>query len=142
MQIKFKLLTEDAKLPKYETAYAAGFDLAASKAYMIWPGEVQKISTGLAVELPIGTELQIRPRSGLSLKTKVRVANSPGTIDPDYRGEICVLLENIGEFPFAVSKGDRIAQGVVCPVIHASLVLAEDLSETERGAGGFGHTGI
>jgi dUTP pyrophosphatase len=106
------------------------------------PGETMIVSTGLAVQLDRGTELQVRPRSGLSAKTKIRVGNSPGTIDEDYRGEIKIILDNIGHLPYTIYFGDRIAQGVICPVIRANFEVVDELTDTERGAGGLGSTGV
>lgn len=142
MLLKFKKVHPEAQLPAYQTELAAGFDFCAIESQCVWPGECRVIPTGLAVELPAGIELQVRPRSGLSLKTGIRVANSPGTIDPDYRGEIGILLHNTSETPFAIAPGDRIAQGVCCPIIHATIIEIDELTTTERGDGAYGHTGV
>ena len=99
------------------------------------------VPTGLALEIPHGYEVQVRPRSGLALRHGVTLANAPGTIDSDYRGELGIILINLGDEPFVVSRGDRVAQLVVCPVVQAELVSVETLEDTERGSGGFGHTG-
>lgn len=131
-------------LPQYETSGAAGMDLRANENKKIYPGETTTIGTGLYVEIPPTAEMQIRPRSGMSLKTKLRVANSPGTIDSCYRGEVKIILENIGNEPVEVKDGDRIAQAVFAPVIRAELFQVyskESLTETDRGEGGFGSTG-
>jgi deoxyuridine 5'-triphosphate nucleotidohydrolase len=130
-------------LPSYATAGAAGMDLVAAVAddVVIAPGARALIPTGLSVALPPAHELQVRPRSGLALKNGVMVANSPGTIDEDYRGEIGVILINAGEAPFTVSRGMRIAQAVLAPVLRAEWHEVETLDETSRGAGGFGSTG-
>lgn len=131
-------------LPKYETAQSAGLDL---KAYLpdgpvtLRPLERGLVKTGLFIELPAGYEAQVRPRSGLALKKGVTVLNSPGTIDADYRGEICVILINLSQDDFVINDGERIAQMVVARHEQAELVEVEELSDTKRGAGGFGHTG-
>jgi dUTP pyrophosphatase len=106
------------------------------------PGERRLIPTGFSISLPAGYEAQIRPRSGLALKQGITLLNSPGTIDCDYRGEICIILANLGEAPFIVRRGDRIAQMVFAKVERANLQLVEDIDETKRNAGGFGHTGV
>ncbi|UYZ15588.1 dUTP diphosphatase [Brevibacillus sp. WF146] len=179
--VKIKRLHPDAVIPQYATADAAGFDLVAVEDVIIAPGETVKVCTGLAFELPPGYELQIRPRSGISAKTKLRVANAPGTVDADYRGEVCVLIDNVApveyeiqrnprlleyesvvvkdkfireidgsEFvtdgwvtkgTYIIRKGERIAQGVLTEVPRAAFEVVDELSETERGAGGFGSTG-
>ena len=149
MRTKFKLLHTDAKLPSYASAGASGFDLVAIEDVpFIAAGQTVLVKTGLSVEIPEGFEMQVRPRSGLSLKPPLRVANAPGTVDSDYRGEVGVIITNItapGCGPvLSIKKGDRIAQGVICPVYRADMVLAldEELTETVRGSGGFGSTGI
>lgn len=131
-------------LPAYATPAAAGMDLLAAVAEPVTlrPGERRLIPSGIALAVPEGFEAQIRPRSGLALRHGVTVLNSPGTIDADYRGEIGVLLVNLGEAPFTIARGDRIAQMVVSPVARASWSETTDLPESERGAGGFGSTGI
>ena len=128
-------------LPRYETPGAAGLDLRADEPFSLAPGERRLVPTGLSVELPPGTEGQVRPRSGLAARHGIGMVNAPGTIDADYRGEIGVLLVNHGRDPVAFSRGDRIAQLVVAPVLRAEIELAEELSETKRGGGGFGSTG-
>ena len=142
-KILIKRLSKEISLPKYETAGSSGMDLAANIAgnISIDPGNTAIIATGLALSVPKGFEVQIRPRSGLAAKKKISVLNTPGTIDSDYRGEIKVILINQGQETFKVEKGLRIAQMVVCPVIQAQIKEVEDLSETERGKGGFGSTG-
>ena len=142
-KILIKRLSKEISLPKYETAGSSGMDLAANIAgnISIDPGKTAIIPTGLALSVPKGFEVQIRPRSGLAAKKKITVLNTPGTIDSDYRGEIKVILINQGQETFKVEKGLRIAQMVVCPVIQAQIKEVEDLSETERGKGGFGSTG-
>lgn len=134
---------EDIPLPAYETDHAAGMDLraAVSEAIFIYPGERQLIPTGLHISLPLGFEAQIRPRSGLAVRHGISMVNTPGTIDADYRGEIRVIMINLGHEPFAIKRGDRIAQMVIAPVVQAQLIEVETLDETVRGHGGFGHTG-
>jgi len=132
-------------LPEYQTEHAAGFDLLAAVGadapLVLSPGARAAVPTGLVFELPPGFEAQVRPRSGLALKHGVTVLNSPGTIDADYRGEVKVLLINLGEAPFRIARGDRIAQVVVAPVTSVEMTEAPELSETRRGQGGFGSTG-
>ena len=142
-KILIKRLSKEISLPKYETAGSSGMDLAANITgnIIIDPGKTAIIPTGLALSVPKGFELQIRPRSGLAAKQKISVLNTPGTIDSDYRGEIKVILINQGQETFKVEKGLRIAQMVVCPVVQAQIKEVEYLSETERGKCGFGSTG-
>jgi dUTP pyrophosphatase len=136
----------DLPLPAYQTSGAAGMDLtaaiAADKPVRLKPGQRALIPSGLILELPYGYEAQIRPRSGLALKHGITVLNSPGTIDCDYRGEVGVLLINHGETAFSIQRGERIAQMVVAPVHRASLIEAATARKTQRGAGGFGSTGV
>lgn len=134
----------DLPLPAYATPQSAGVDLLAAieGEVVLEPGARQLIPTGLAVALPAGYEAQVRPRSGLALKQGITVLNSPGTIDADYRGEVKVLLINHGHEPFALRRGDRIAQMVVAPVTRIAWNAVAALDETERGAGGYGSTGI
>jgi len=141
--IRVKKREAQAVLPGYESPGAAGMDLRAfiEKEISLEPLERAKIPTGLFMEIPQGFEAQVRPRSGLAAKYGVTVLNSPGTIDSDYRGEIEVILINFGKEPFTIRNGDRIAQMVISPVFRAILSDAENLSETQRGAGGFGSTG-
>ena len=135
---------EGLALPQYQTDQAAGLDLVAAVAedepVVIAPGQRALIPTGLSIELPPGFEAQVRPRSGLALKNGVTCLNSPGTIDADYRGEVGIILANLGDAPFRVSRGDRVAQLVVAPVIQAVLRPVRALSTTRRGKGGFGST--
>ena len=142
-KILIKRLSKEVSLPKYETSGSSGMDLAANidANINIDPGKTAIIPTGLALSIPKGFEVQIRPRSGLAAKQKISVLNTPGTIDADYRGEIKVILINLGRETFKVEKGLRIAQMVVCPVVQAQLKEVDDLNETERGKGGFGSTG-
>ncbi len=136
-------LRDDARVPSYATSGAAGLDLAAciDTPIAIPPGQMRAIGTGLAIALPAGHEAQVRPRSGLAAKHNLTVLNTPGTIDEDYRGELRVLLINLGVEPFVVSHGDRIAQLVVMPVPRVEMHLVERLPPSDRGAGGFGSTG-
>jgi dUTP pyrophosphatase len=130
-------------LPQYATALSAGVDLEAAvdAPVTLKPGERQLIATGLAIALPDGYEAQIRPRSGLAFKNGVTVLNSPGTIDADYRGEVKVILANLGQEDFTVERGMRVAQMVIAPYTQVGWNVVETLDETERGAGGFGSTG-
>ncbi len=129
------------ELPRYETAGAAGLDLRADEAFSLAPGERRLVPTGLSVEIPIGHEGSVRPRSGLAIRHGVGMVNAPGTVDSDYRGELQVILVNHGQAPVSFERGDRIAQLVIAPVVQAELVEVEALGETGRGAGGFGSTG-
>ena len=142
-KILIKRLSKEVSLPKYETIGSSGMDLAANidSNINIKPGKIAIIPTGLALSIPKGFEVQLRPRSGLAAKHKVSVLNTPGTIDSDYRGEIKVILINLNDVPFKVEKGLRIAQMVVCPIVQAKLREVDDLSKTERDKGGFGSTG-
>ena len=137
---------EGLSLPAYQTTGAAGFDLAAAipagETCTLAPGERQLVPTGLVMAVPQGYEAQIRPRSGLALKHGISVVNAPGTIDSDYRGEVQVILVNLGQQAWSFSRGERIAHCVIAPVTRVALVLATDLDETCRGQGGFGSTGI
>lgn len=178
MNVKVKRLNNAAVIPQYAKPGDSGFDLVATEDVIIAPGETALVPTGLAFEIPDGYELQIRPRSGVTYKTKLRVANTPGTVDSSFRGEVKVIIDNIeppiyesnGSYAYTdvvvtmdglnddttfakthafmsgthyIPKGTRIAQGVIAPVIHANLVETDDeLTETERGTGGFGHTGV
>ena len=143
-KILIKRLSKKISLPKYETAGSSGMDLAANIAgnISIDPGKTAIIPTGLALSVPKGFEVQIRPRSGLAAKQKISVLNTPGTIDADYRGEIKVILINLGKENFIVEKGLRIAQMVVSPVIQVELKEVDELENTARGEGGFGSTGV
>ncbi|AYK07754.1 dUTP diphosphatase [Brevibacillus laterosporus] len=168
--VKIKRLHPDAVIPQYATTGSAGFDLVAVEETIIEPGETVKIPLGLAFEVPRGYEMQIRPRSGVSLHTKLRQSNSIGTIDSDYRGEVCMMFDNtnenydsatclcfsiagdeidvpngygfLPEGSYIIRKGDRVAQGLILPVMQAQFIVADELSETDRGAGGFGSTGV
>lgn len=133
----------DLPLPAYMTSHAAGMDLYADLAgeLVLAPGERAMVPTGIAIALPDGYEAQIRPRSGLALKHGISLVNSPGTIDPDYRGEVGVIVINHGREPFIIRRGERIAQMVVSRFARAELVEVDVLADTKRGDGGFGHTG-
>jgi dUTP pyrophosphatase len=141
MILRVKRLCPEAVLPCYAHPGDAGLDLFAAEALEIAPGASKRVRTGIAVELPPGTEAQVRPRSGLALKHGVTVLNTPGTVDEGYRGEVGVILVNHGAERFVVEQGMRIAQMVVCPVLRVEVREAEELSDTRRGAGGFGSTG-
>ncbi len=148
MKVKIKRLphADGLPLPEYQTPGAAGFDLlaaiGANTTVTILPGARALIPTGLIFELPKKMEAQVRPRSGLAIKHGVTVLNSPGTIDSDYRGEVAVILINLGKEPFVVARGERIAQVIVAPVERVKLREDKKLSKTKRGAGGFGSTGV
>jgi dUTP pyrophosphatase len=135
---------EQLPLPRYMTAGAAGMDLLADTAEPIElaPGTRALIPTGIAVEIPPGYEAQVRPRSGLALRHGITLLNSPGTVDSDYRGEIMVLVINLGQQPYTVRRGERIAQMIVAPVVRAELREVDSLAESRRGPGGFGHTDV
>jgi len=144
IRIRRKPGCEDVPLPRYMSDCAAGMDVCAAcdGEVQIAPGEIRLIPCGFYMAVPGGYEAQLRPRSGLAVKHGVVVPNAPGTIDADYRGEVCVILGNIGAEPFTVRRGMRIAQMVIAPVTRADVVQADRLDETARGDGGFGHTGI
>ncbi|GED30763.1 dUTP diphosphatase [Brevibacillus centrosporus] len=166
-QVKIKKLHPDAVIPQYARAMDAGFDLVAVEDVLVAPGESVKVPTGLAFALPEGFELQVRPRSGISAKTKLRLSNAPGTIDAGYRGEVAILVDNTREasrtyknvcldasekevtvdqevdtHSYLIKKGDRLAQGVIAIVPVAQFEVVDELDETERGTGGFGSSGI
>jgi dUTP pyrophosphatase len=128
-------------LPAYATAGAAGMDVVSAEDVTIAPGARHAVATGLAMAIPDGFEIQVRPRSGLALKHGITVPNTPGTIDSDYRGELKVILINHGTVPFEIRRGDRVAQLVLAPVTRAGWIEVETLDDTARGAGGFGSTG-
>jgi len=146
MKVEFCKLKngEGLSLPQYQTAGAAGMDICAAVegSVVLQPGEIALISTGFAMAIPGGFEVQIRPRSGLAVKHGITLINSPGTIDSDYRGEVKVPLINHGRTPFTLRRGDRIAQMVVASVVRAVVVEVSELDSTDRGTGGFGHTGM
>ena len=142
--IQIKKLNQSALVPRYMTEHAAGMDLFAclEQTVALEPGERACIPTGIAMAIPPGYEGQVRARSGLAMRQGVALVNAPGTIDADYRGEIGVLLINLGSAKVEFSHGDRIAQLVIAPVVQAKLELCDELTDTSRGEGGFGHTGI
>ena len=135
---------EGLPLPAYTTDGAAGADLCAAveSELVLEPGERAAVPTGLVLEIPEGYEGQVRPRSGLAIKAGLTIVNAPGTIDSDYRGELKVLLVNLGSEPVSIGRGDRVAQLLIAPVIRASFVGSDDVSASERGEGGFGSTGV
>lgn len=141
-ELKVRRLAATARLPAYAHPGDAGLDLVASEGVEIPPGESRLVRTGIAIELPANTEAQVRPRSGLALQHQVTVLNAPGTIDQGYRGEVGVILINHGRQAFAVGAGMKIAQLVVTPVYTVDVVEVDALSETARGSGGFGSTGL
>jgi dUTP pyrophosphatase len=132
---------EGLPLPAYATEHAAGLDVVAAESLVLAPGARHAVATGFAFAIPAGYEVQVRPRSGLALKHGITCLNTPGTIDSDYRGEVKVILANLGEDPFRIVRGERIAQLVPAPVLRARFDEVEDLDDTGRGAGGFGSTG-
>jgi len=131
-------------LPAYATVDAAGMDVCAAleSELTLEPGETVLVPTGFRIELPPGYEAQVRPRSGLAIKHNIGIMNAPGTIDPDYRGEVKVVLTNFGKAPYTVRSGDRIAQLIVAPFVRVAWEESRELSDTDRGHGGFGHTGV
>jgi dUTP pyrophosphatase len=144
VNIKIKTLDNfKGELPKYESAHASGFDVRAqmTEPMTLKPGQRFLVPTGLSFEIPNGYEIQARPRSGLAIKRGITLLNTPGTIDADYRGEVKIIIANMGSQDFIINDQDRIAQLVVCPVFQADFELVETLSDTARGAGGFGSTG-
>lgn len=142
--IEIPILTEVKELPEYASEEASGADVRAylTAPLTLPPGETALVPTGLFFEIPRGYEIQVRPRSGLALKNKITVLNTPGTIDSDYRGELKVILINHGNQPFVVEPEMRIAQIVVAPVMQVRFIRAQELAQTARGSGGFGHTGV
>lgn len=142
MNIKVKKLDPRAILPEFQSKNAAGADIYCLNAVAVPPGEYRKVNTGIAVAIPHGFEIQVRPRSGLAANSAMTVLNSPGTIDSDYRGEIVVLLMNHGKDVFSCKAGTRIAQLVVSRVPHSTYVEVSELDTTDRGEGGFGSTGL
>jgi len=136
-------IDSDIPLPRYMTKQSSGMDIyaAVDQDVLIKPGERKLIPTGIAVAIPKGFEAQIRPRSGMAFKNGIGLVNSPGTIDADYRGEIGIMAINLGDEPFTIKRGERVAQMVINKVYHASFELTEELDTTDRDSGGFGHTG-
>ncbi|MDB5668836.1 MAG: deoxyuridine 5-triphosphate nucleotidohydrolase [Alphaproteobacteria bacterium] len=141
IQLKRLAHGEGLPLPVYATEHAAGLDVVAAEDVTLAPGARHAVSTGFAIAIPHGYEVQVRPRSGLALKHGITCLNTPGTIDSDYRGEVKVILANLGSDPFEVRRGERIAQLVPAPVLRAGFKVVESLDETVRGDGGFGSTG-
>lgn len=143
IEIELKRLPhgEGLPLPAYATAHAAGLDVVAAESLTLAPGARHAVATGFAIAIPVGYEVQVRPRSGLALKHGITCLNTPGTIDADYRGEVKVILANLGAEPFEIVRGERIAQLVPAAVTHAAFVKVAELGDTARGAGGFGSTG-
>ncbi|MCS6998710.1 MAG: dUTP diphosphatase [Aquificaceae bacterium] len=145
MKVKVKRLPhgEDLPLPFYATEHASGMDLLAAvkEPLLLKPMQRALVPTGIALEIPPGFEAQVRPRSGLAIRHGITLLNAPGTVDADYRGEIKVILINLGEEDFLIRRGDRIAQMVICPVIRVELEEVQELNSTERAEGGFGSTG-
>ncbi|MBK7890947.1 MAG: dUTP diphosphatase [Bdellovibrionales bacterium] len=145
VELKVKTLPHfKGELPRYETVHASGLDVRAAlnEVVVLQPMARTMVPTGLSFEIPPGYEIQVRPRSGLAAKQGVTVLNTPGTVDADYRGEVKIILVNLGEHTVEIRDQDRIAQLVLCPVMQANLVVTTDLTETARGAGGFGSTGV
>lgn len=144
VEVRVKRLNHGAglALPDYASGGAAGMDVCAAESLLLRAGRRHAVATGFAFAIPDGYEVQVRPRSGLALKHGITCLNTPGTIDSDYRGEVKVILANLGEDDFQITKGDRIAQLVVSPVTHASMCEVDEIDETPRGAGGFGSTGV
>jgi len=144
LKIKRKENTQDIPLPKYMSIGSSGMDLYADTQgeVSLNPQEVKLISAGIYIDIPLGYEAQIRPRSGLALKHGITVLNTPGTIDSDYRGLIQIILINVGKEPFPIKRGDRIAQMVIKEVVQANIQEVDELEDTSRGEGGFGHTGV
>ena len=144
MELKIKKLENFVSMPEYKTTGASAMDLVAAidEDVIIPSGEIKMIPTGIAIELPHNTEAQVRSRSGLAIKSGIAVVNGIGTIDEDYRGEICVGLINHSKVDFKISRGDRIAQMAIMEVLKPTIVIADDLSDTVRAAGGFGSTGL
>jgi dUTP pyrophosphatase len=143
IEIRLKRLPhgEDLPLPHYATYHAAGMDVVSAESVVLEPGARLAIATGFAIAIPVGYEVQVRPRSGLALKHGITCLNTPGTIDADYRGEVKVILANLGSEPFPIARGERIAQLVPAAVQHARFAEVAELDETARGQGGFGSTG-
>ncbi len=144
VEVRVKRLLNGAglPLPDYASKGAAGMDICAAESVILRVGKRLAVATGFAFAIPHGYEVQVRPRSGLALKNGVTCLNTPGTIDSDYRGEVKVILANLGDDDFQITKGDRIAQIVVAPVTHAAMVEVHEIDETARGVGGFGSTGV
>lgn len=144
IELKVKLLKRNSHIPIYQTSHSAGLDLCASldEDIVIRPGEIKMIPTGISIELPDGYEAQIRPRSGIASKHGITLVNTPGTIDPDYRGEIMIPLINLGKESFVIKDGMRIAQMVIVRFERVEIKVVDELTPTQRGDGGFGSTGL
>ncbi|EQB07838.1 deoxyuridine 5'-triphosphate nucleotidohydrolase [Sphingobium quisquiliarum P25] len=144
IEIRLKRLPhgEGLPVPGYATAHAAGMDVVSAEDVTLQPGGRHAVATGFAMAIPAGYEVQVRPRSGLALKHGISLPNTPGTIDADYRGELKIILINLGDAPFVIARGDRIAQLVAAPVQMARFAEVEELDSTVRGSGGFGSTGV
>jgi dUTP pyrophosphatase len=144
VEVRIKRLNNGAglPLPDYASDGAAGMDICAAEGLTLRIGKRHAVATGFAFAIPCGYEVQVRPRSGLALKHGITCLNTPGTVDSDYRGEVKVILANLGDEDFVIARGDRIAQLVVAPVTHAAMVEVDALDDTARGAGGFGSTGV
>ncbi|WP_286952190.1 MULTISPECIES: dUTP diphosphatase [Aminobacterium] len=142
IMVKVARRNREIPLPEYGTPFSAGVDLRAAESILLKPGERGSVGTGLYMELPEGYEAQVRPRSGLALRSGVTVLNTPGTIDSDYRGEVRVILINLGQEPFQVMPQDRIAQMIIAPVVQLEWEENESLSDSVRGESGFGSTGV
>ena len=136
------VVADGASLPRYQTEGSAGMDLVSTEPVELAPGERKLVGTGIHVAIPAGFEGQMRPRSGLAVRHGISMVNTPGTIDSDYRGEIKVLLINLGDSVVKLGQGERVAQLVICPVMRADWLVVESLDDTERGGGGFGSTGV
>jgi dUTP pyrophosphatase len=141
IELKRLLHGEGLPLPAYATEHAAGMDVVAAESLTLEPGARHAVATGFAIAIPEGYEVQVRPRSGLALKHGITCLNTPGTIDADYRGEVKIILANLGAEPFEIARGERIAQLVPAPVLRAGFSVVQSLSDTARGSGGFGSTG-
>lgn len=144
IELKVKFLRQNSHIPAYQTLHSAGLDLCASldDDIVILPGEIKIIPTGISIEIPDGYEAQIRPRSGIASKYGITLINTPGTIDPDYRGEIMIPLINLGKEPFVVKNGMRIAQMIIAKFERVEVKVVDELTPTQRGDGGFGSTGL
>ena len=140
--VKVVRKNSNVTLPEYATPASSGVDLRAAESLILEPGERGSVGTGLSIELPEGFEAQIRPRSGLALRSAITLLNTPGTIDSDYRGEIRIIVINLGQEPFEIKPGDRIAQMVIAPVVQLKWEESSSLSDSQRGEGGFGSTGV
>jgi dUTP diphosphatase len=136
------VLGDGATLPRYQTEGAAGMDVCCSEGFSLACGERRLVKTGIRLAVPEGYEAQMRPRSGLAIRHGIAMVNAPGTIDSDYRGELQLILINLGQIAVEFNQGERVGQLVICPVAHATLEVVEELDETRRGEGGFGSTGI